>query len=392
MAVAAVAALTCLSACDDKDKTDPADKPAETPVEQPAATTEETLPSLAETQKALFDEALFKLAAKVTASDRYPELNSEVKNLLEMLESHYDALCRENGSVQDRARISLLIAQTTRDLGAYAKAQAAFEKAIADHEAQPAETKDSADGKRALSAAYNGMGFCLLAQDKAADALTWYEKALMLDEGQYQVQVPAEGEEPEGEVPADLSRAAADVLDSYRCMGDCQRFAGEAEEAAETYRKGQDVVNQIKRLSPDMSIAYVKLLTAIGNLDNSNGKTKEAFGSWLLAAQICEKVNAASPRLDIKSETKRCHDALMPALQSVAAKLKEEQSDAPAEQPSEGAQTEPISPLPEIAETTPAETPAATPAPAEAPAPAAAAPAPVKPQPAPQNHKRNKRR
>lgn len=407
---AALAALLCLSSCDDKDKTDtPADKPAAQPAEQPAAQAAEPAPTATETQKALFDEAVYVLAAKVTAADRYPELNSEIKNLLELLSNHYDALCRENGDIQERARLSLLIAQTTRDLGAYPKAQAAFERALADRDALPDAAKETAEAKHALSTAYNGMGACLLVQGKTQEALTWYEKALLLDEERILALAPAEGEETEGDVPAELGRAAADALDSYRCMGDCQRVAGDPEEAAETYKKGQELVTRLKKLSPEMSIAYIKLLTATGNLSNSNGKTREAFAAWLLAAQICEKVNAASPRLDVKAETKRCHDALMPALQAVAAKLKEEQGEAPAtEESPEGIQTEPIAPLPEINESAPAAETAAADAPAadapavEAPvadtaaavaaAPAAVA-APVKQQPKPrQNNKRHKHR
>lgn len=389
MGMAALTALACLSSCDDeKDKA--ADKPAEPqPAVQQPAEPQAPAATAAETQKALFEEALYALASKVTATDRYPELNSEVKNLLEKMDNHYEALCRENAPIQERARLALLIAQTTRDLGAFPKAQTAFERALADMEALPAADKETDAAKHDLSAAYNGMAFCLLAQEKTQEAQTWYEKELQLDEERLLALAPAEGEEIEGDVPEALSRAAADALDSYRCMGDCRRVAGDPEEAAETYKKGQEVVAKLKKLSPEMSIAYIKLLTATGNLFNSDGKTREAFSAWLLAAQICEKVNAASPRLDIKAETKRCHDALMPAIQAVVAKLKEEQGEEAApEQPAEGAQTEPLAPLPEISDATPAAEPA--PAVAATPAPAAA---PTKPQPKPQpNNKRNKRR
>lgn len=396
MGVAALAALACLSSCDDEQDKEPAAADKQQ-TQQPAADPQtETAPAAtaAETQKALLEETLYTLAAKVTAVERYPELNSDVKNLLELMNAHYEALCRENAPVQDRARLALLLAQTTRDLGAYPKAQTAFERALADMEALPAADKETPAAKHSLSSAYNGMAFCLLAQQKTPEAQTWYEKALQLDEERLLSLAPAEGEEIEGDVPNDLSSAAADALDSYRCMGDCQRVAGDPEEASETYKKGQEVVLKLKKLSPEMSIAYIKLLTSMGNLANANGKTQEAGSAWLLAAQLCEKVNASSPRLDVKAETKRLHDVLMPTLQAIIAKLKEEQGEAAAEQPAEGAQTEPIAPLPEISETAPAAPAAAAaepePAVAAAPAPAAA---PAKPQPKPQpNNKRNKRR
>lgn len=384
LAVATVAAL-CLSACDDKpaDEVKTAEQPAETPAEQPAEKAEQpeeqAAPvSLADSKEALFNQALFVMAQKVTSPELFPELNSEVKTMLEMLETYYTALCKENGDAAERARVALMIAKTTRDLSAYAKAQTAYERALADIEAAP---KDD----YAKSAALSGIGSCLLAQNKAEEALAWYEKALAVDEELYKAVAPAEGETVEGdEVPAPLAKAAANLLDSYRCMGDCQNFNGDPEGALATYKKGQDVINAIKKLSPEMSVSFVKLLTVLGNLENANGKSKEALGAWVMAARICQALNANSPRLDIKAETKRCHDGLVPAIQSVAKKLQEEQEangeTAAAEATADIAQTEPLAPLPEA-------TPAPTPEPAAAPAPA---PTPVKPQPAKQNNKRRR--
>lgn len=390
LAVATVAAL-CLSACDDKPADEAktaeqsAETPAETPAEQPAEKAEQpeeqAAPvSLTDSKEALFNQALFVMAQKVTSPELFPEVNSEVKTMLEMLETYYTALCKENGDAAERARVALMIAKTTRDLSAYAKAQAAYERALADIEAAP---KDD----YAKSAALSGIGSCLLAQNKAEEALTWYEKALAVDEELYKAVAPAEGETVEGdEVPAPLAKAAANLLDSYRCMGDCQNFNGDPEGALTTYKKGQDVINAIKKLSPDMSVSFVKLLTVMGNLENANGKSKEALGAWVMAARICQALNANSPRLDIKAETKRCHDGLVPAIQSVAKKLQDEQdangetTDAAAEATADIAQTEPLAPLPEA-------TPAPAPEPAAAPAPA---PAPVKPQPAKQNNKRRR--
>lgn len=386
LAVATVAAL-CLSACDDKpaDEVKTAEQPAETPAEQPAEKAEQpeeqAAPvSLADSKEALFNQSLFVMAQKVTSPELFPELNSEVKTMLEMLETYYTALCKENGDAAERARAALMIAKTTRDLSAYAKAQTAYERALADIEAAP---KDD----YAKSAALSGIGSCLLAQNKAEEALAWYEKALAVDEEIYKAVAPAEGETVEGdEVPAPLAKAAANLLDSYRCMGDCQNFNGDPEGALATYKKGQDVINAIKKLSPEMSVSFVKLLTVLGNLENANGKSKEALGAWVMAARICQALNANSPRLDIKAETKRCHDGLVPAIQSVAKKLQDEQeangetTDAAAEATADIAQTEPLAPLPEA-------TPAPTPEPAAAPAPA---PTPVKPQPAKQNNKRRR--
>lgn len=384
MTVAAVAAL-CLSACDDK----PADevKPAETPAEQKAEPAEQAAPvSLADSKEALFNQALFTIAKKVTSPELFPEVNGEVKTMLEMLETYYTALCNEKGDAAERARVALMIADTTRDLHAYAKAQGAYERALADIEAAP--DKDA----YAKSAALSGIGSCLLAQGKATEALTWYEKALAADEEIYKAVAPAEGETVEGdEVPAPLAKAAANLLDSYRCMGDCQRAVDDPEAALATYKKGQDVINAIKKLSPEMSISFVKLLTVLGNIENANGKSKEALGAWVMGARICQALNANSPRLDIKAETKRCHDALVPAIQSVAKKVQNEQeadgenAGTTAEAAADIAQTEPLAPLPAPEVKSEA---APEPAPAAAPAkPQPAKPQPAKPQPAKPNNK-----
>ena len=85
------------------------------------------------------------------------------------------------------------------------------------------------------------------------------------------------------------------------------------------------MAQQLKRLSSDMSIAYVKLLTSLGNLDNSQGRTKGAMESWVMAAKICQSLNASSPKLEVKAETKRCFDALLPVIQSVSQAMKAEQ-------------------------------------------------------------------
>jgi hypothetical protein len=77
-----------------------------------------------------------------------------------------------------------------------------------------------------------------------------------------------------------------------------------------------------------MSIAYVKLLTSMGNLDNSMGKSKDAMAAWVIAARICQSLNASSPKLEVKAETKRCFDALLPAIQSVGQGLQAEQEEA----------------------------------------------------------------
>ena len=321
-----------LSSCEEKEAAAPAAaEPAPAAAEQPAAAepaAEPAVDQLAAAREALFNHAVFTLGQKVTNPDAYPELNSVAKDMLELMQTYYTEL--QKGEVSpERARVAVQIAGATRDLGAYSKAQTAYEAALAELNSLPEDVRKTPEFQRMLSSCYNGTGVCLLAQGKANEALAQYESALAVDEAQYQAVAPAEGTElPEGDVEPALSQASADLLDSYRCMGDCQRAVDDPEEARTTYVKGQDLVQRLKRLSPEMSISFAKLLTSLGNLDNELGKPKEALNSWVIAAKICQSVNASCPRLEIKAETKRCFEALVPAINSVGSKLQAEQQEA----------------------------------------------------------------
>ena len=329
-----------LSSCDEKEAAAPAtaeptpvaaepaaaEPAAEPAVAEPAA--EATVSQLAAAREALFNHAVFTLGQKIASPDAYPELNSVAKDMLELLQAYYAEL--QKGEISpERARVAVQIAGATRDLGAFTKAQTAYETAMAELNNLPEDVRKTPEFQRMLSSCYNGTGVCLLAQGKANEALAQYESALAVDEAQYQAVAPAEGTElPEGDVEPALSQASADLLDSYRCLGDCQRAVDDPEEARFTYMKGQDLVQRLKRLSPEMSISFAKLLTSLGNLDNELGKAKEALNSWVIAAKICQSVNASCPRLEIKAETKRCFEALVPAINAVGSKLQTEQQEA----------------------------------------------------------------
>lgn len=330
-AVLGIASALCLSSCEEKEApASPAGQPAPAaaPEPAPAPAPAPEVDKLAEAREALFNYAVYTLGQKVTSPDQFPELNTMVKDMLEMLRNYYAELQKGEPSLE-RARLALQIAATTRDLGAHSKAQGEYENALKEVEGLPEDVKSTPDAQRLLSSCHNGIGLCLLAQNKAADALPKYEAALAVDEALYQAVAPKDGEElPEGDVEPNLSRAATDLLGSYRCLGDCQRAVDDPEEARTTYMKGQELAQRLKRLSSDMSIAYVKLLTSLGNLDNSMGKTQEAMGAWVMAAKICQSLNASSPKLEVKAETKRCFDALLPAIQSVGQKLQAAQEEA----------------------------------------------------------------
>lgn len=336
-AILAAGAALFLSSCDEKETTAPAAEaapvatepaPAPETAAEPEATPEPATDQLAAAREALFNHAVYTLGQKVTSPEAFPELNTMTKDMLELMQAYYTELQKGEPS-EERARLAVQIATTTRDLGAFSKAQAAYEAALQELEALPEAQRNTPACQRMLSSCHNGMGVCLLAQGKANEALEKYEAALTVDEAQYQAVAPKEGEElPEGEVEPNLSRAATDLLDSYRCLGDCQRAVDDPEEARTTYMKGQELAQRLKRLSADMSISFAKLLTSLGNLDNALGKQKEALGSWVMAAKICQSLNASSPKLEVKAETKRCFEALVPAINSVGSQLQAEQDAA----------------------------------------------------------------
>lgn len=363
-----VLSLFALTSCNDKEE----EKAPETPAAAPEAPQVDTL---AQAREALFNEALYELAQKATDPAVFPELNEEVKVLLEYMEAYYTELAKGSEGTMERARLSLQIADTLRNLNSFQKGVDAYNRAMGEFNALPEDIRNSADGQRCLSDIESGLGACLLAQGKATEALPHYEAAFKTAEAQFEALAPAEDAQPkQGEVDPALSRCATDYLDCIRCLGDCQRAVDDPEEARTTYAKGQEAATRLKVLSSTMSISYVKLLTALGNLDNSAGRSKEALTEWITAANICKQLNNSSPRLDVKSQTKRCFDALLPAIQAVAAGMQPAEQQPAAEN---NAQTEPISP-----ELKAAAAEAAAAAPEQAPAAAPAA-APAKPAPKP---------
>lgn len=373
-----VLSLFALNSCNDKEEEAKPEEPAAAPAPEPAADT------LAQAREALFNEALYELAQKVTDPAVFPELNEEVKVLLERMEAYYTELAKGAEGSMERTRLALQIAGTLRDLNSFQKGFDAYTRAMGEFNALPEDIRTGADGQRCLSDIESGLGACLLAQNKVAEALPHYEAALATAAAQFEALAPAEDAEPkQGEVDPALSRCATDYLDCIRCLGDCQRAADDPEEARTTYMKGQEAATRLKVLSSSMSISYVKLLTALGNLDNAAGRAKEALTAWVTAANICKQLNNSSPRLDVKAETKRCYDALIPAIQAVAAGMQ------PAEQPAaeDNAVTEPITPeLKAAAAEAAKEAPAA---PVAAPAPVAKPAAPAA-KPAPRNNRKRK--
>lgn len=385
-AVLGLASALVLCSCEDKEAAPAA------PAEDPAVAAEQKAPqepelsAFDETRDALFDHVVFQLAQKVSNPELYPEVNAEVRDTLALLNDYYAALEKEAEMAEERVRTALLIAGMTCDLGAYAKAYTAYENALKQLELLPEDVRGGRDAKRSLSTIESGLGACLLYQGKSAEALEHFRKSLDTDLAVFKELHPDEKKPlEENNVDPEVALAASAVMDSYRCLGDCQNVMNDTEEARETYKKGLEMVPALRVVTPKMAIAYIKLLIASADLENSLGNMKGAYVSWYQAGDLSKKLALGNHPLAIRAEAKRLNESLIRPLLQVEAKLKEEQRKAAeaeaASKPADAPVTEtPIQPVPEAA-------PEVAPAPVVAPE--AEAP---KPEQKPRNNRRRNKR
>lgn len=353
--VLGLASALVLCSCEDKEAAPAA------PAEEPAVAAEQNAPqepelsAFDETRDALFDHVVFQLAQKVSNPELYPEVNAEVRDTLALLNDYYAALEKEAEMAEERVRTALLIAGMTCDLGAYAKAYTAYENALKQLELLPDDVRGGRDAKRSLSTIESGLGACLLYQGKSAEALEHFRKSLDTDLAVFKELHPDEKKPlEENNVDPEVALAAAAVMDSYRCLGDCQNVMNDTEEARETYKKGLEMVPALRVVTPKMAIAYIKLLIASADLENSLGNMKGAYVSWYQAGDLSKKLALGNHPLAIRAEAKRLNESLIRPLLQVEAKLKEEQRKAAeaeaAAKPADAPVTEaPIQPVPEAA-------------------------------------------
>ena len=85
-------------------------------------------------------------------------------------------------------------------------------------------------------------------------------------------------------MPPGVSQAATAVFSSYRCLGECQMLADDPEEARETLKTGIALAEEIRRMTPEMHMQYIRLLVAMGNLESRCGNESEVLRHWARAA------------------------------------------------------------------------------------------------------------
>ncbi len=321
-AAMSVLSAICLSSCGEEQK----EATAPAAAVEPSAAQQPAVSAVDAARDAVYRQLWEHISPLVTDRATVVEFNEPAKVYLETLQAYYTELAALPPSVE-RAEVARRIAELTRNLGAYAKALDAFERALEDFEALPEPDRNTVEGKRLHSALLNGTGLCLLSIDKAADSIPYYEKALEVDLAILrELGIGEDAELPEGNPDANVSRAVADVLGSYRCLGESHVMVGDLEEARDIYRKGIELMTKLKNLDVNsgMGIAYVKLHGAMGDLENRCGKEREALGAWVQAATLCNAIFTNSRTAMVKLQAKRFFDTLSPLITEKSNKLKAE--------------------------------------------------------------------
>ncbi len=328
--VVAVSLLSaaCLSSCGEKDEEASAapasPAPAvEAPAEEVSLSPEEKVAAARET---VYRQLLENIGPLVTDRAMAAEFNEPAKVYLESLNAYYAELSALPPTME-RVDIGRRVAELTRNLGAYAKAFDAFERALEDFEALPEADRNTVEGKRLHSSLLNGTGICLLSINKASDSIPYYEKSLETDIAVLRdLGIGEESTLTEGNPDANVSRAVADVLGSYRCLGESHVAVGDLEEARDIYKKGIDTMAKLKHLDVNsgMGIAYVKLHGALGDLENRCGNEREALASWVQAANLCNAIFSNSRVVTVKGQAKRFFDTLSPLIMDKSRKLQAE--------------------------------------------------------------------
>ena len=168
-------ALATLSSCDEE-------QPATPTAPEAAATTEQADTITPEKAKdALFEQMVFTIGKLASERVTDPEITEPVRDMLALTETYYKSISESAAGTMQKAKLSLRIAEITLDLTAYAKAEGAYNTAQADWDALPEAERNTREARRMQNAIFYGKAASLLSRRMAADALSWYEKALESD-------------------------------------------------------------------------------------------------------------------------------------------------------------------------------------------------------------------
>lgn len=276
-------------------------------------------------QKELLNYMIFNIGKLAGEQASNPVWYDQVRDMRNKLEDYYNALEAKGEDPKTSMQLGLLLADITRSMRAYDKALKLYNETLTKWENQPEEARQSLEGRRMRSSIANGMGGCYLVQGKAVDALPYYEKALEIDKAIYDELAP-EGQLPTGNqtISPDLERAAEDILSSYRCLGECQRWANDPEEARDTYKKGQELALRMNNLRPGASLQLIRLRSAQGDLENSLGQLKNAYVAWMSAGQLGQNLLKLGPSASVRAKLIQNLRRLSESIKAISPKVREE--------------------------------------------------------------------
>ena len=330
MALIGVICAAGLSSCGDDDNSWCGHK--HVAVEQPAADEENHAApdqTVEAQQKELLDYMIFTIGDKVRQQAAQPMWREDVRDMRNKLEAYLTHLKETGADAMTIVRLGLLLADATLDMAAYSRAEGLYQDTLKDLDALPEDVRAGVPARRIRSALSNGIGSCYLMQRKFTEALPHYEEALRLDKELYDSLAPADGQPlPEGEeMSDDLAQVAADVLSSYRCLGECQALADDPEQARETYQKGNALAVQMTHLRPGMSIQYIRLLSALGNLESGVGEPKKALAAWARAAKVADMLRRPAPTPAIRLQAMRFLRELEASAKAVQPQIRQQEEE-----------------------------------------------------------------
>lgn len=304
---------------------------AKAPVETaaPVKAAAETPSAEAAEQKELLNYMIFNVGKLAGEQTTNPIWYAQVRDMRNKLEEYYNSIEARGNDPKMSMQLGLLLADITRSMRAYDKALKLYADTLSKWESQPEAERKTLEARRMRSSIANGTGSCYLVQRKAVEALPYYEQALEIDEAIFQELAPADDAPlPAGNAPIspDLERAVEDVLSSYRCLAECQRWADDPEEARDTFKKGQALAMRMNNLRPGASLQFIQMLSAQGDLENSCGQLQNAYMAWARALQLTqglEKLGSTPPALMVK--VKQDQRKLVESLKAIAPKVRAEQ-------------------------------------------------------------------
>ncbi len=310
-----------------------------------ASTTSTTAPSetlTREEAKRQLDELFYnevKTLINTTAAN--PTIRDTATQLLERLESYYKSMSQEPVSVE-RVKLALDIASFQRELGAWQRSFESYERALKEWESLDIKQKAEIPVQQIKSSIYNGLGAVLLylpipADDseqiakQKKDSLSYFKEQLDSDLAIFSALAPKEGEAlPEAGWGPEVDRATQDLISSYRCVGDGLRFNDEVDQAREAFTQGIKVAQRIQKLGDKSSLQLLKILSALGDLERSQERKREAYTHWVTAVRIATQISKTSGSSSSKFEAVQIANRLTPLLQRLQLELQQEASEAQA--------------------------------------------------------------